>query len=197
MAQPRNIGSPSSGLTAALLAEADRHQKEPGGVSAAGISAHVSTAHSPSVSSTGEVFEPGSQRAIIGSPWGMGRGGGIFMRPAASLGSLQRRSLEGIVEQDVAEVARTQASQKLVQFSNVAPCELHSLQALTKPCHPIRLSIMAMVTPMSRRLMSSTAVGHQWPATACRCLFYNMQQPIPLHLRRRRQRCKSLAMLLC
>ena len=103
MSAPR--GSPASGLTAALLAEADRHRKDPGAASAAPAAAHGGASLSPAPSSNGEVFEPSSQPAVVGSPWGMGRGAGIFMRPAASMGSLQRRSLEGIREQDPPEVS--------------------------------------------------------------------------------------------
>ena len=96
-------GSPSSSLTAALLAEADRNRKHTGASGTANAPANLGTSLSSAPSSNGEVFEPSSQPTVVGSPWGMGRGGGIFMRAAPSLGSL-RRSLDHIIEQDPPEV---------------------------------------------------------------------------------------------
>lgn len=103
-----HAGSPSSSLTAALLA--DRHQRHPtpssmvptrplmAGEFETSISAHSATSMLDPSSGTSLTA---SSSFLVGSPWGMGRGGGVFMRaaPGPAGGNFSaRQSMDGIRE---------------------------------------------------------------------------------------------------
>ena len=103
-----HAGSPSSSLTAALLA--DRHQRHPTPSSMVptrpqmtGEFETASSAHSAT-----SMLDPSSGHSLtanssflVGSPWGMGRGGGVFMRAAPGPvvnNFTSRLSMDGIRE---------------------------------------------------------------------------------------------------
>jgi len=175
-------GSPSSSLTAALLAEADHIRKHPGAASIAAAPANPDTSLPSAPSSNGEVFEPSSQPTVVGSPWGMGRGGGIFMRSAPSHGSL-RRSLDLIREQDPPQARHYPLMLLLDTKKPKKPYE----RALTSWVPLNRVATLQMHASMKyRRTWRPAAHGHRrGPASACplrsRCCSTLPAQPMPSH----------------